>query len=175
MKLVVLKVDKSNIHVYYDRVSTTMYQEYVSTYKEAILKSLYIEHLTQHILKHTYVLVWRQGVGGKERLLGYFSISSSNLLQPTIRFICDLCDRLTKTYYLFDVYVFPAFRGKGIGKYLVKKAIDIAYSTHQAKRLLLYTLKEERLSRFYQKNSFITIGSTTIDGTQMVVLERKCI
>jgi GNAT superfamily N-acetyltransferase len=171
--LTVVKIDKNNIDTYCRRMTTTMYQEYVSTYNHDVSKCEYIEHLTTHILQYTYILVWRQSPTSKERLLGYFSLSPSDLVKPDT-FLSHIYNKLTMTYYLFDVYVFPSFRGKGIGKYLVRKAIEVAHQSYNAKYIRLYTLTDD-LQQFYHKNAFVSVGHYVIDGTKMHVMEKKCI
>lgn len=153
-----------------------MYKEYVSTYNDPIDKRQYTEYMVQYVLKHTYVLLWRKMEDGgiKDKLLGYFSLSPVNLLEVSGKLVWDIYDMLTKTHYLFDVYVFSKLRGKGIGKYLVKKAVEVAMVEHKARRILLYALTDG-LSRFYHKNSFTFVKNTVIDGMPMVLLERKCI
>jgi GNAT superfamily N-acetyltransferase len=171
--LTVVKIDKNNIDTYCRRITTTMYQEYVSTYNHDVSKCEYIEHLTTHILQYTYILVWRQSPTSKERLLGYFSLSPSDLVKPDT-FLSHIYNKFTRTYYLFDVYVIPSFRGKGVGKYLVKKAVELAQIKHNATSIRLYTLTKD-LSQFYEKNAFVSVDHLVVDGTQMYAMQRKCI
>lgn len=170
--LSVVKIDKNNIGCYFKKISTAMYQEYISTYNHHVERCEYFEHLTAYILQYTYILVWRQSTTSRERLLGYFSLSPCDLIKPNT-FLNFIHNKFTKTYYLFDVYVFPSIRGHGVGKYLVRKAIELAHK-HNATYIRLYTITCD-LQSFYHKNAFISVGEYVINGIKMRVMERKCI
>lgn len=171
--LTVVKVDKNNVNCYFRKVSTAMYQEYVSTYGHRISKCEYIEHLHTYILQYTYILVWRQSATRRERLLGFFSLSPSDLVKPDT-FLNYIYNNFTRIYYLFDVYVFPCIRGHGVGKYLVKKAIEFAHKQHNATCIRLYTLTYD-MQRFYQKNAFVSVGEYVVDDIKLHLMEKKCI
>lgn len=168
------KIDEDNINDYYAKVSATMYQEYCQTYNisDENKYELYFNHIREYILQHTYVLLWNT------KLLGYFSLSPRDLNEaPTLLLIVlrTLYNYIkqTKTYYLFDVFVFPKYRNKGIGEYLVKQAIFIAKS-QCATTLKLYTITSHLVS-FYNKNGFEYSGCKNMNGRWMMLLEKKLI
>lgn len=167
----VVKVDKNNIDVYHKKITTSMLQEYNSIYHQVVSKSQYLEHKTTYLLKYTYALVWKHEPTSKERLLGYFSLSSCDLLVGN-NVLTNIYDKMTKTFYLFDVYVFPTYRGRGIGKYLVKQALEYAHKEHDARTVKLYTLNNG-LSNFYNKNAFTNKGHFVIYGIRLLVMEWK--
>lgn len=170
--LTIVKIDKNNVDCYFKKISSAMYQEYISTYNHHVARCEYIEHLTSYILQYTYILVWRQSATSRERLLGYFSLSSCDLIKPNT-FLNFIYNKFTRTYYLFDVYVFPFIRGHGVGKYLVRKAIELAHK-HNAEYIRLYTVRRD-LQPFYHKNAFVSVGEYVINDIKMHVMEKKCI
>ena len=172
MTLVIKKITTDNINQYFEKISMAMYYEYVSTYNEDVDIRAYTQQLPEYMLQNTYVLVW-QAFNSGTLLLGYFSLSGNDWTQPTSIFQ-TWCNRITRTYFLSDVYVFPEFRTKGVGKYLVSKAVETARILNSARWVILYT-SALGLSYFYAKNKFRMVGSCNINGFTLFKHERKVI
>ena len=169
MSLNIEKVDENNINVFYEKISTTMYAEYCQTYNN-IDNVKYFKHIREYILQHTYVLLWNK------KLLGYFSLSPRDLnevqsMLSVMKTLFHFYYYGAKTYYLFDVFVFPKYRKKGIGQYLVRQAVLLA-KVQGATMLKLYALTP-RLVSFYNKNNFQYSGCKTMYNKWMMLLELK--
>jgi GNAT superfamily N-acetyltransferase len=78
---------------------------------------------------------------------------------------------MNNTMYIFDVYIFPKYRRKGIGIYLVKRAVEIAEKNNNTTRICLYTRTEE-LSNFYSKNGFLRVKRLEVNGQYLYLHER---
>ncbi len=176
MTLSLVKVTSDNINKYLARISKTMCEEYIATYKCSMQDVPdWQDHLAKYILDYVYILLYHcSDVKKPPKLLGYLSLSPRDLNQPDT-ILGRICDSLTRTYYIFDVYVFQKYRGKGIGTYLVKRAVKLSEIDHRARRLVLYTASRN-LASFYHRNGFTEVGNTTLhDGTTLFRHERKMI
>ena len=67
---------------------------------------------------------------------------------------------------IYEFYVEPFFKGKGIGRALLQKVIEDAQRAHM-KKLFLWVIKDNfSARRFYEANGFRTTGQTClIEGT----------
>lgn len=176
MTLSLVKVTSDNIEKYVARISKTMCEEYNATYNCSMQEVPdWQDHLSTYILDYVYVLLYHSSVVQKPpKLLAYLSLAPRDLNKPS-SLLGQLCDSLTRTFYIFDVYVFHKYRGKGIGTYLVKRAVKLSETKYRAKRLVLYTANSN-LAKFYHRNGFKEVGNTTLhDGTTLFRHERKMI
>ena len=70
--------------------------------------------------------------------------------------------------------VLPKYRGLGLGRRLVDKAIDFANASNWSK-IVLWTQKPmKEAQKLYESSGFIITGEMTKNGKEFVVYERKC-
>jgi GNAT superfamily N-acetyltransferase len=166
MSLVVEKVDKNNFDIYQNKILKSLKEEYKKTYN-IVIDSNQINKLHNYCISHMYVLIFKSH---KQKLLGYFSLSrrdlnkSQNIAQYITNYILG-------TVYLFDVYIHPNYRNKGIGTYLVSKAVQEADKEYNANNIYLYT-KTNKLTKFYNRNKFNYIKNVQIDNNKLLLFQR---
>jgi GNAT superfamily N-acetyltransferase len=165
MSLVIEKVTVKNLNKYQSKILQSLKEEYKTTYNLNIDDEQY-KTLIDYCLSFMYVLVLH--LSSSSKILGYFSLSrtdlnkSRNLLEYIINYFQGYM-------YIFDVYVFPKWRGKGIGTYLVKQAILKAIKDFHVKHLYLYTQSDD-LTRFYERNGFTFKNHVKVDDNKSLFL-----
>jgi GNAT superfamily N-acetyltransferase len=155
MALRVQKVTSENVDKFLDDIVKTMTIEYVNTYYENPGDG-YKDGLRSYCIHHTYILTFYSPRTAKEVLIGYFSLAQYDLNKnfAVFEFIYNW---VRGCIFMFDVFVFPVYRYKGIGTYLVNQATGIAKSKHNARKVQLFTDTID-LSRFYNRNGFQVIN-----------------
>lgn len=166
MSLVVEKLNKNNFDIYQTRIIKSLKEEYKKTYEVGINNNQ-IRVFCDYCISNMYVLVFKSY---KPKLIGYFSLSRTDLNRSKniVQYISNV---LVGNVYLFDVYVYPKYRNKGIGIYLVSKAIQTAKQMFNANQVSLYT-KSLQLSKFYKKNKFEYVKSVVIDNIKLLLFTR---
>jgi len=170
MSLVIEKLNNISFEVYQNKILQSLLEEYKKTYNTVININL-TSKLYKYCMSYMYLLIFKSNKTDRSRLLGYFSLSRSDLNKP-LNIAQYLTSHLFGNVYLFDVYIYPNYRNKGIGTYLVGKAVQTARKEYNANNVYLYT-KTVRLTKFYNKNHFIFIRNVEIDNMQLLLFLRK--
>lgn len=166
MMLVIEKLDKQNFHLYQKKIIYSLQEEYEKTYNKAI-DDKQLHKLSEYCISYMYVLVLRSY---RSKVIGYFSLSRTDL-NKTYSFPQFITSYVLGNVYLFDVYVYPKYRNKGVGKYLVGKAVHAAVQNFNASNIYLYT-NSIQLLKFYNRNKFIYIRNVTIDNNELLLFVR---
>lgn len=165
MSLVIQKLDENNINKYFDVILRTIEEQQETTIPNI---NDYKEYFTSYCLNYMYILTFN--TNGKHKLLGYLSISRWDLNKTSgiFRFMVDY---VLGNVYIFDVYVFPKYRMIGVGKYMIKKAVETAIRNYNSASIYLYT-KTFALARFYQKNKFYLHSHVQLNNQSLLLLKR---
>ena len=70
--------------------------------------------------------------------------------------------------------VSPKYRGHGLGRKLVKRAIDFAEDSNWSNMILWTQTPMKEAQRLYESSGFIRTGEMTKNGIEFLVYERKC-
>lgn len=170
MSLVIEKLTEYNIDKFLHKIITSIKKEYYLTYNRNVSVS-YIINLRDYCIKYMYVLKFNSY---HEKLIGYFTLSDIDFFKTqyfTSYILQYILNFMNNTMYIFDVYIFPKYRRKGIGIYLVKRAVEIAEKNNNTTRICLYTRTEE-LSNFYSKNGFLRVKRLEVNGQYLYLHER---
>jgi GNAT superfamily N-acetyltransferase len=167
MSLVVEKLDKNNFSIYRKNLLKSIIEEHEKTYNVSI-DSNTINKLNDYCISYMYVLLFKSH---KTKLLGYFSLSRTDLNKQH-NILQYITNYILHNVYLFDVYVYPKYRNKGIGTYLVSKAVETAKKEYDTKNIYLYT-KSLRLVKFYNRNKFNYIKNIEIEHNKLLLCVRK--
>lgn len=170
MSLVVEKLTQNNFYIYQSKILQSLKEEYKSTY-DLDVDDKYFTTLKDYCLSYMYVLGLEKTSTKKIKVLGYFSLSRTDLNKSNSIFNF-LINYVLGNAHIFDIYVFPKFRGKGIGTYLVKTAIQKAKENFKMTSVRLYT-QTEGLINFYQRNGFVYKRSVTANNKTLFLLEKK--
>ena len=166
MSLFVEKLSRNNFDIHKNKIINSLKQEYKKTYN-IIIDNKQINKLTDYCISYMYVVVFKSY---KPKLLGYFSLSRTDLNKtPSIAHY--MTNYIFGNVYLFDVYVYPKYRNKGIGTYLVSKSIQTAKKEFNSKNIYLYT-KSNELTKFYNKNKFNYIKNVEIEKNKLFLFVR---
>lgn len=172
MSLVVEKLDHSNFDIYKHKILRSIIEEYQNTYK-IVVHDNQINKVNEYCISYMYLLIFKSNKTNNKKLLGYFSLSltdlnkSSNIVHYVINYVFG-------NVYLFDVYVYSKYRNKGIGTYLVTKAVQTAKNEYNATNIYLYT-KSITLTNFYKKNKFYFVRYVEMDNNKLLLFQRKII
>lgn len=165
MSLFIEKLTYNNFDKYEKKILQSLKEEYKNTYNLDI-DDKHQEKLTNYCLSYMYILVLHLPTSSK--ILGYLSLSRTDL-NKTFNIFKYVLDYFQGHVYIFDVYVFPKYRRKGIGTYLVKQATLTAIKEFHAKHLYLYTQSYD-LTRFYERNGFSFKRYVKVDNKQSLLL-----
>jgi GNAT superfamily N-acetyltransferase len=165
MSLVIEKLTHNNFDKYEKKILQSLKEEYKNTYNLDI-DDKHCPTLIDYCLSYMYILVLHLPTSSK--ILGYFSLSRRDL-NKTLNVFSYVLDYFQGHVYIFDVYVFPKYRRKGIGTYLVKQAILTAIRELHAKHLYLYTQSYD-LTKFYERNGFSFKRHVKVDNKQSLLL-----
>lgn len=165
MSLVIEKLTYNNFNLYEKKILQSLKEEYKNTYNLDI-NDKHHKILIDYCLSYMYILVLHLPASSK--LLGYFSLSRIDL-NKSRNFLRYMVNYILGHVYVFDVYVFPKCRRKGIGTYLVKQATLTAIREFNAKHLYLYTQSDD-LMKFYEKNGFFFKNHVEIDKNKTLLL-----
>lgn len=169
MSLVVEKLKKNNFILHQKNILQSLKEEYKKTYN-TVVDNNQIKTLNEYCISYMYLLVFQSQ---KSKILGYFSLSRTDLNRPST-ITQYFVNYLFGNVYLFDVYVYPKYRNKGIGTYLVRKAVQIARNEYKANNVYLYT-NSIKLTTFYNKNKFDFVRNVEIDNNKLLLFQRKVI
>lgn len=167
MSLLIEKIDKNNFIHYKDKLLKSLFEEYKKEYN-IVLDDNQIEKLIVYCESYMYVLIFKSL---KTKLIGYFSLSRTDLNMSHNVVKC-IINYIVGNVYLFDVYILPNYRNKGIGTYLVRKAVEIAEQDYSAKSIYLYT-NSDLLTKFYNSNRFDYVKNVQIDNKNLLLFHRK--
>ncbi len=174
MSLVVEKLSLINFNKYQHKILQSLKEEYKKTYNLDIDDNQR-KILIDYCLSYMYVLVLiktsTEEPIEKSKILGYFSLSRMDL-NKSLNLINFLLNYVLGNLYIFDVYVFPKYRNRGIGSYLVRKAIQKAKEDFKINSLYLYT-KTNNLRTFYEKSGFLYKKDIDIDENKLLLFEKK--
>lgn len=168
MSLVIEKLNSNNFDIYQSKIMKSLREEYKHTYNITINDNQ-LNQINNYCMSYMYILVFKTHEH-KPKLIGYFSLSTADL-NKTTNLLQYLINYIFGNVYLFDVYVYPKYRKKGIGTYLVFKSVQTAKKEFNAKKLYLYT-KSNELTQFYNKNKFIYIKDVEIDNNKLLLFIR---
>ena len=169
MSLVVEKLTHTNFPKFEKKLLQSLKEEYKATYN-LILDDTQSKQLIDYCISYMYVLVLK--ISTSSKMLGYFSISRTDL-NKTKSFVKHIINYTLGYVFVFDVYVFPKYRRKGIGTYLVRQAVCTTVKDFQAKRIFLY-IQSSELSSFYNRNGFSYKASVKFaDNNSLLLLENN--
>lgn len=169
MSLVIEKLTQMNFNQYKSKILLSLQEEYKNTYN-LIVNENQRRMLIDYCLSYMYVLLLTNTSTNQSKILGYFSLSRSDL-NKSKNIINFLFNYLVGNVYIFDVYVFPKYRNIGVGTYLVKKAIQKANEDFKMKSLYLYT-KTNELKKFYERTGFSFKKNVIIDENTLLLFEK---
>jgi len=174
MSLVVEKLSSINFDKYQEKILQSLKEEYKKTYNLDIDDNQR-KTLIDYCLSYMYVLVsiktsTKQPIE-KSKVLGYFSLSRMDL-NKSLNVINFLFNYVLGNVYIFDVYVFPKYRNRGIGSYLVRKAVQKAKEDFKINSIYLY-IKTINLKTFYERSGFSYKKDINIDGNKLLLFEKK--
>ena len=97
----------------------------------------------------------------KHRLIGYFAVcrcdyisTAGSLLRLLVSWIMSY---IMRRVFIYNVFILPQYRKRGLGKMMMSKAIKMCGSTYYARRVQLHTQNVET-NNFYKKCGFDCIG-----------------
>ncbi len=102
---------------------------------------------------------WSYGFGGKVSIyLGFEEYG-----------YCQVIPESKDELYLFFIYIFPEFRGKGYGKSFMKKIIEIAQELNYVKIKLDvgYLNPKDRIPASILRKFYRSLGFKRVKGTRM--------
>lgn len=165
MSLVIEKLSQHSFNKYQNKILKSLKEEYKNTYNLDIDEK-HRKTLIDYCLSFMYILVLYSSTSSK--ILGYFSLSRTDLnkSRSVLQYILNY---FKKHVYLFDVYVFPKCRRRGIGTYLVQQATRTAIRYFHAKHIYLYTQSDD-LTQFYERNGFSFKHQVKVDDNKSLLL-----
>lgn len=97
--------------------------------------------------------------------------NNKTLLGSVTLKVNDMSSHPELTPWLAGVFVFPQFRGRGIGKILIAHAENIAKDIFHAKTIYLYTGSSEGL---YIKTGYTVRERIKRNDKELVIMEKNC-
>lgn len=108
------------------------------------------ETIINDMTKETYVMT-----DHTDTLLGFFSLSRMDFSVHgwVARFWSWFCSFLLGRVFVYDVFIFPSYRHKGLGGHMMKQAIRKSMKGFGVRNVVLHTTTKN-LGKFYQQLGF---------------------
>lgn len=161
MKL--LKLSDNNTHI--DAIVQAMCERHLKLYGTIVCNN----QTKQYCIAYTYAMV-----DDRNNLIGFASISRINISHENlfVMILSLIVSFLMRCIYIYDVYIFPPYRGQGNGKNLVALAInEIATKYNFVRDIYLHC--KPKLTGFYGINGFELSKLMYFNNERLVLMKHR--
>lgn len=133
-------------------VITALQEQHFLTYGDNI--NINKDEIIRNTYRTTYIIV-KKTTHVDENIVGFFTLSRIDYTNTgfLMRLFSWCWSMLVGRMYIYDVYIFPAYRKRGHGTWMINQAINICASEYNCKCIRLHTTTQT-LGHFYALNGF---------------------